>query len=91
MFRICVDTRAEQLDMLEFIKLNHRAGFTESRFMTLDVHVPRELICQIAYDIGIEYDKDTLDVLQPVKMLNYLNNPLKIEFLFNVDQLYFAF
>ena len=83
-FRICVDTRAEQLDMLEFIKLNHRAGLTESRFMTLDIHVPRELICQIAYDIGIKYDKETLDVLEPVKMLNYLNNHSYIPFIYKM-------
>lgn len=83
-FRIKLDTRAEQLDMLEFIKINHRAGFTESRFMTLDIHVPRELIGQIAYDTGIEFDEDTLDVKEPIKMLNYLNSHSYIPFVYKM-------
>lgn len=82
-FRIRLDTRAEQLDMIEFIKLNHRAGFTESKYMDMDIHVPKQLIAQIAIDAGFEVDEN-YDIKNPVAMLNYLNSHSYIPFIYKL-------
>lgn len=80
-FRMRVNTRAEQLDLLEFVKTNHKAGFTETHSITLDVHVPKQIIAQVAYDIGICVDEN-LNVKEPYKLLSYLNSHSVIPFLY---------
>ena len=80
-FRMRVNTRAEQLDLLEFVKTNHRAGYTENHTLTLDVHVPKQIIAQIANDIGICVDEN-LNVKNPYKLLEYLNSHSVIPFIY---------
>lgn len=80
-FRVRLDTRAEQLDMIEFIKLNHRAGWTESRSINLDIHVPRAIIAQIAYDNKFKVS-DNLEVADPANFLRYLNSNSLIPFMY---------
>ena len=72
-FQIRVNTRAEELDMVEFIKLRHRAGWTESQDIDLDVHVPKQIMRQIAFDIGIPIDDDTGTITQPMVLVEYIN------------------
>ena len=79
-FKIRLDTRAEELDMMEFIKLNHRAGWTESRDIALDIHVPKQIILQVAYDNGFKITNDG-QVEEPMKLLEYLNSHSYIPFL----------
>ena len=81
LFRMRVDTRAEQLDLLEFIKTNHRAGCTENHVIALDIHVPKNIIAQVAYDIGIGVDEN-LNVEQPYKLMEYLNSHSVLPFLY---------
>lgn len=80
-YKMRVNTRAEQLDLLEFIKTNHRAGYTETHTMDLDVHVPKQIIAQIAYDVGLKVD-DNLNVKEPYKLLSYLNSKSVLPFLY---------
>lgn len=80
-YKVRLDTRAEQLDMLEFIKLNHRAGWTETRDIDLDIHVPRTIIAQIAQDIGLNV-LDNLEVENPQCLLKYLNSNSLIPFIY---------
>lgn len=82
-FKVRVNTRAEQLDMVERIKLKHRAGYTETCNLALDVHVPKPIISQIAFDNAMELDtagnpKDS------VAMLQYLNSYSLIPFLYKL-------
>ena len=82
-FKVRVDTRAEQLDMMEFIKLKHRAGYTETHNIACDIHVPNDIIVQIAFDNGFKLDEKGR-VEDPIKMLNYLNTHSLIPFIYKL-------
>lgn len=82
-FKIRVDTRAEQLDMIEHIKLAHRAGYSETRDLDLDIHVPGAIISQIAFDNNFVMD-DMGHPLSPVDMLAYLNSYSVLSFLYKL-------
>ena len=72
LYKIRVDTKAEAMDLIEFIKYKHRAQFTETQNITLDVHIPKKIIAQIAFDNGIANDTFSGPKDQD-KMLKYLN------------------
>ena len=80
-YRIRVDTKAQQLDMVEFLKYKHRAGMSESQVLPLEIHVPKKIISQIAFDNGFAID----DFSGPVdidNMLRYLNSHAIAPFLY---------
>jgi hypothetical protein len=82
-FKIRLDTRAQQLDMMEFIKVKHRAGWSQTMNRSMDIHVPKEIISQIAFDNGF-------DLLEggkpknPIEVLNYLNTHSLIPFMYKL-------
>ncbi len=80
-YRIRRDTKAEQLDTIEFIKYKHRAGMTENQYISLDIHVPKKIIAQIAFDNGIATD-DFSGPRDPDEMLRYLNSRSLVPFLY---------
>jgi hypothetical protein len=80
-FKMRVNTRAEQLDLYEFVKTNHRCGYTENHIIALDVHVPKQIIAQVAHDVGMDTD-DNLNVKEPYKLLKYLNEHSLLPFLY---------
>ena len=53
-FRIKLETRAQQLDMYNYIKLACRIGFTCGEDVDLDFHIPYSLMVQLAKDNGFE-------------------------------------
>lgn len=82
-FKVRVDTKAEQLDMMEYIKMYHRAGMSGNQAVDLDVHVPRQIISQIAFDNNIKmYDNGS--PIDSVQMLQYLNSHSLIPFLYKL-------
>ena len=80
-YKMRVDTRAQQLDLLEYIKYRCRAGMTESPNITLDIHVPKRIIAQIAFDNGM-LKEDFSAVRNPDEMLRYLNSYSFLPFLY---------
>lgn len=82
-YKIRLDTKSEQLDMAEFIKLKHRAGYTETRTLSLDMHVPKEIIAQIAIDNGFSIDEN-LNIKDPFLFINYLNSHSLIPFIYKL-------
>ena len=80
-YKIRRDTKAEQLDTLEFIKYKHRAGMTENQYISLDIHVPKKIIAQIAFDNGIATD-DFSGPKDHDEMLKYLNSRSVVPFLY---------
>ena len=82
-YKMRLDTRAEQLDMMEFIKLNHRAGWTESREILVDIHIPKSIILQIAFDNGFKITTDG-EIKDPVGLLNYLNSHSYVPFMYKL-------
>lgn len=81
-FKVRVDTRAQQLDLYEFIKIKHRAGFSESKTLSLDIHVPKQIIMQIAYDAGYEIKNEK--IVDAMGLLNYLNSHSYLPFLYKM-------
>lgn len=80
-YRIRRDTKGEQLDTVEFIKYKHRAGMTENQYIPLDIHVPKKIIAQMAFDNGIATD-DFSGPRDPDEMLKYLNSRSVVPFLY---------
>lgn len=80
-FRMRVNTRAEELDLCEYIKLKHRAGWSETQHLSLDIHIPKHIITQIAYDKGFELDEN-LNVKKPHELIKYLNSKSLIPFIY---------
>lgn len=86
-FKIRVSSRAQQLDLLDYMKMAFRLGSTQGRDLTMDFHVPQEIMLNIAKDKGfeIEYSKDdiTLPKIKDIKgFLKYLNGNSHIPFLY---------
>lgn len=82
-YKIRLNTKGEALDMLEFIKFKHRAGMTDSKDLTLDIHVPKQIISQIAWDNDIRMYEDGTPV-DSIQMLQYLNAHSYIPFLYKL-------
>lgn len=53
-FRIRVETRAQQLDMFKYIQLAGRIGNTVGQDVSLDFHVPYDIMIAMAEDAGFE-------------------------------------
>jgi hypothetical protein len=82
-FKMRLDTRGQQLDMMEFIKVKHRAGWSETFEKDMDIHVPKAIISQIAFDNGIELLEGG-DPKYPIEMLDYLNSHSVIPFMYKL-------
>lgn len=84
-FKIRVGSRAEQLDLLEYMKLSYRVGSTQCEFVDADFHVPYEIMLNIAQDRGFEI-YETKDGLLKVKdiegYLSYLNSHSMLPFIY---------
>lgn len=84
-FKIRVTTRMQQLDLLEYMKMAFRVGSTQSIYMNMDIHVPYEIMLNIAEDVGFSICKASdgrkriVDVCQ---FLRYLNSHSQIPFLY---------
>jgi hypothetical protein len=82
-FKIRLDTRGQQLDMMEYIKVKHRAGWSETLTKDMDIHVPKSIISQIAFDNGFEL-LDGGNPKNPIEVLNYLNTHSLIPFMYKL-------
>jgi len=80
-YRIRRSTKAEILDTVEFIKYKHRAGLTENQYIPLDIHVPKKIIAQMAFDAG--YINQNFNGPRDIdEMLKYLNSHSLVPFLY---------
>lgn len=83
LFKIRLDTRGQQLDMMEYIKVKHRAGWSETLTKDMDIHVPKAIISQIAFDNGFDLYEGG-NPKNPIEMLNYLNTHSLIPFMYKL-------
>lgn len=83
-----VKSRAQQLDLLEYTKINCRIGSTQTHFIDMDCHVPYDIILSLAIDMGFETIKDKnsqyYHIKDVVSFLNYLNRYSKLPFLYKM-------
>lgn len=82
-FKIRLDTRSQQLDMMEYIKIKHRAGWSETLTKDMDIHVPKNIISQIAFDNAFDLTKGGTPKY-PIEVLNYLNTHSLIPFIYKL-------
>lgn len=79
---IQVNTRAQQLDISEMLKIACRIGWTGSEEKDLDFHVPYRLMIQVAKDAGFEVVDDA--VVNPTLFLRYLNSHSSLPFTYKM-------
>ena len=82
-FKMRLDTRAQQLDMMEYIKVKHRAGWSETLTKDMDIHVPKSIISQIAFDNAFDLGEDG-NPKNNIELLNYLNTHSLIPFMYKL-------
>lgn len=83
-FRVRVETRAQQLDLFKFMKMACRVGFTCGENVDLDFHVPYPLMIQLARDNGFETINkgDTEFIKEVPKFLRWVNMRSALPFLY---------
>lgn len=85
-FKVRVETRAQQLDLYEYIKMACRVGFTNGENVDLDFHIPYPLMIQLARDNGFEVEQvkeKNREVIKDIpKFLRWLNMHSALPFLY---------
>lgn len=84
-FKIRVDTRSLQLDLLEYMRLAFRSGCTTGKYVNMDIHVPYEIMLNIAEDTGFEITNDCHNrprIVNICGFMKYLNSHSHIPFLY---------
>lgn len=86
-YRMIVDTRAEQLDIYNTIKMAHRLRTSDGDDLDLDFHVPYPIMLQIAKDCGFKIvpssdPNDYPKICDIPKFLRYLNMYSEIPFMY---------
>ncbi len=80
-FRLRLKTRAQQIDVAEFMKIAFKIGQTDCDYKDMDFHVPKEIMMHIAHDSGFETDKND-NVKDIYGFLKYLNQRSGLPFLY---------
>ena len=81
-FKVRLNTRAQQLDLAQRMELYFRVGATQYEDLSLDFHVPKEIMLNIADKAGFEIKKN--EVVDIVEFLHYLNRHSDLPFLFKI-------
>ena len=70
-YKIRVSTKAEQLDLKDFMDIAYKVGATQGRYIDQDYHIPYYLMLALARDAGFKVENDTVvDILPFMKYLN---------------------
>lgn len=75
-FHMRVATRAEQLNLLDLVRMKCRVGATQGEYINMDCLIPKDIITAIAMDAGFELiqikngGSEVKDVVSFVKYLN---------------------
>ena len=81
-FKVRVNTRAEQLDLSQRMEMYFRVGATQAEDLSLDFHVPKDIMLNIADRAGFEIKKN--EVVDIVEFIHYLNKHSELPFLFKI-------
>lgn len=82
-FKIRVQTRAQQIDVFEYMKIAFKNGSTDIGYADIDFHVPKEIIICLAKDAGFEVD-DKGRVKNVIGFLKYLNDHSGLPFMYKL-------
>lgn len=81
-FKVRVSTRSQQLDLLTKMRKNFRVTATQYEYLTLDFHIPKSIVLNIAVKAG--FDVVNGEVLNIIDFLHYLNQHSDLPFLFKL-------
>lgn len=70
-FKIKVSSRAQQVDLFNYMNIAFRVGSTESDLIDMDCNIPYNLMLQVAKDAGFEVENDC--VKNPIGFIKYMN------------------
>ena len=79
-FKVRVSSRAQQVDLYNYMKLAFRVGLTTGSHSSMDIHVPFYLIMQIAEHAGFCVDIDNRKIKNMPEFLKYLNRKSYLPF-----------
>jgi len=71
-FKVRVNSRSEQLDLLNKMELWFRIGTTQQDRISADFHIPTDILVQIAKDNAFEVDEND-NIVDVPAFLNYMN------------------
>lgn len=79
-YKIRVSTKAEQLDMRDFMSIAYKVGATQGRYIDQDYHIPYYLMLTLAKDAGFKVENNT--VVDIVPFMQYLNTHSRLPILY---------
>lgn len=82
--RVRVQTRAEQLDLYNRMRKVFRIGCTETIDLDMDIHLPYELMFQIATMLNVPVDVNEEAILDPWNFTTYLNRYSQMPILYKL-------
>lgn len=81
-FKVRVSTRSQQLDLFNRMEMYFRVGSTQHDNISVDFHIPKSIILNIADKAGFEIKNG--EVKDIVDFLSYLNSHSDLPFLFKI-------
>lgn len=81
-FKVRTNTRSQQLDLFNRMELNFRVGATQFHYLSVDFHVPKSIMLNIASMAGFEVKNG--EVVDIISFLQYMNSHSEIPFLFKL-------
>jgi hypothetical protein len=80
--KVRVNSRSQQLDVFNKMEINFRVGATMSEYISVDFHVPKSIILNIANKAGFKIKNG--EVIDIIEFLQYLNRHSEVPFLFKL-------
>jgi len=81
-FKCRVETRAQQIDLFKYMNMAFRVGSTQGKDITIEMHIPYNVIYQLAKDVGFEIDHNNKRIKNISKFMRYLNKHSLIPIIF---------
>lgn len=81
-FKVRVNSRSEQLDLYSRMAMYFRNGSTMHENLSMDFHIPKQIILNIAIKAGFEIKNN--EVVDIISFLSYLNSHSDLPFLFKL-------
>ena len=82
-FKIRVNTRAQQLDLYNAMKMVFKIGATQYEDISMDFHIPRSILLNVAEKAAFDID-DKGNIVEPLEFVEYLNRHSDVPFLFKM-------
>ena len=81
-YKVRLNSRSHQLDVFNKMELDFRNGATQYEYISVDFHVPKHLVHDIADKAGFKIENG--EVVDIIEFVQYLNRHSEIPFLFKL-------